>query len=580
MFSWGSEHSVASQFGAAACAPRRRRAQRGRNVRRATVGGWSAMVLLLGVGLVMPGAHGATQRANASPRTIAAPTLNDPEGLGSEHASEHAVAAIESLQPTTPAASLPVKSNLPSDIGQWGAPATPGGIVTAVHMALLYTGKILMWTTHSVKVPGESYPEQQAIASIYDPTTKKSRRVDPPLDNNIFCGFANTLADGRLLVIGGLNPNDGYSGEGIPVVLTFDPATEKWTKAPPMHQGRWYPSLVRLADGRAVAIGGHAGGRRNVPNYDVEVIPPNVGAPQLVAQYKLGAGEDMYPSEFQLPNGQIFSIASKFTHYVNPTNWKITLGPKVLAKQYTYPNGTILPLTPGGDFSIQLTGGRAGGPQTNWPATTTSVRINMSITNPAFKAMKPLPQARTNTNTVLLPDATMLMVGGNQAGNQGLPTYQALQYQPATDTWSAMATQLKRRAYHSTAVLLPDGTVLSGGDNATGGGGAALEVYSPPYLFKGARPTITAAPALAARGGTINVTTNVAVNSLVLVAPGVTTHATDLSQRLVVLATTPTAGTTLTGTLPSDNTLPPGPYMLFALNANGVPSVARWVLVA
>ena len=528
---------------------------------------------------IMPTAVGAS-RPGASPSKSNGVSTDEGQVATDAHANEHAVASVESLQVTAPAAFLPVASASSSAIGQWSPPVTPASAVTAVHMVLLDTGKVLMWTVHYVKLAGDSYQSLQTIASVYDPATHKARRVDPPVDDNIFCGYAATLADGRILVVGGTDPDHGYSGQGIPVVLTFDPVTEKWATAPSMHQGRWYPSLLRLADNRSVVIGGHLGGKRNAPNYDVETISPSVGAPQVVAQYKVGAGEDMYPSEFQLPNGQIFSIISNRTNYIDPNTWKITNGPALVAHQYTYPNGTILPLTPGGDFVVQLTGGRSGGPQTSWPGTTTSERIDLSSAKPAWKAMTPLPQPRTNTNTVLLPDGTLLMVGGNQSGNFNLGTYQALQYEPATDTWNVMAAQSKRRAYHSTAVLLPDGTVLSGGDTGGGGGGNALEVYSPPYLFAGTRPTITSAPTTAARGNTIEVKTSTPVQTIELIAPGAATHATDLEQRLVELATTPASGTDLVASLPADNTLPPGPYMLFAVDAHGVPSVAKWVRVS
>jgi hypothetical protein len=539
----------------------------------------AAAVVTAIAGLCPPALGASSRAASRSTPGQSALASSDPDAL----VSDEAVPPADANSPTAklPAALLPVRSTSPAVIGQWSAPFTPGNSVTAVHMVLLDTGKVLEWTMHYVKLPGDSYQSLQAIASVYDPVTRKAKRVDPPVDNNIFCGYATTLSNGDVLVVGGIDPDDGYSGQGVPIVLIFDPVALTWTIAPSMHQGRWYPSVVHLADGRDVAIGGHLGGKRNAPNYDVEAFPATGIGPQVVAQYKVGAGEDMYPSEFQLPNGQIFSIVSKATNYINPVTWKITNGPALVAHQYTYPNGTILPITPGGDFQIQLTGGRSGGPQTSWGATTTSERIDMSSTTPAWQAKTPLPQARTNTNTVLLPDGTMLMVGGNQSGNFSLGTYQALQYIPSTDTWNVMAAQTKRRAYHSTAVLMPDGSVLSGGDNGGGvGGGAALETYSPPYMFSTARPQITSAPTTATRGTTMNVTTNVPVQTLELIAPGAATHATDLEQRLVQLAITTSTPNTYVATLPADNTLPPGPYMLFAVDAHGVPSVATWVMVS
>ena len=146
------------------------------------------------------------------------------------------------------------------------------------------------------------------------------------------------------------------------------------------------------------------------------------------------------------------------------------------------------------------------------------------------------------------------------------------------NTWRTMAAQTLRRAYHSTAILLPDGRVLSGGDNRPGGGQKKLDIYSPPYLFKGARPTITSATASVGNGGTLNVVTPSAVNRAVLMAPGATTHANDMHQRMVELQFTSTANG-ISAQVPAAGVAPPGYYMLFILNSAGVPSVASWVHV-
>ena len=107
-----------------------------------------------------------------------------------------------------------------------------------------------------------------------------------------------------------------------------------------------------------------------------------------------------------------------------------------------------------------------------------------------------------------------------------------------------------------------------------------MEIYRPPYLFKGARPVIISTPSAAASGSDITISTNVAVAKAVLVSPGAVTHATDMHQRLIEVATTPTpTGNGLVAAIPNNGTLPPGPYMLFALDSNGVPSVASWVQV-
>ena len=181
------------------------------------------------------------------------------------------------------------------------------------------------------------------------------------------------------------------------------------------------------------------------------------------------------------------------------------------------------------------------------------------------------------------------MGGGTGDGAQGLYTFQDQQRQieifdPATGTWRLGPSQAEGRAYHSTAVLLPDARVVSAGDNfnpdgAGGDSSDTAEIYSPPYLFKGPRPEITSAPGSAAWGDTFGVYSPDPVSRAVLVAPGATTHGYDMNQRVVELAITrsdPGVGIDVKAP-PTSSVAPPGYYMLFLLNAQGVPSVANWV---
>jgi len=211
-------------------------------------------------------------------------------------------------------------------------------------------------------------------------------------------------------------------------------------------------------------------------------------------------------------------------------------------------------------------------------ATPTAQGMDFSAANPTWQSVASMPQGRHDMNLVILPDGTLLGVGGNTKGKSDLPQYDTLLYDPAMNTWRTMARQTERRAYHSTAILLPDGRVLSGGDNRPGGGNKKLEIYSPPYLFKGARPTITSATGTVANGGTLSVQTPSSVARAVLMAPGATTHANDMHQRLVELQFSQTAGG-ISAHVPAAGVAPAGYYMLFILNSAGVPSVASWVKV-
>ena len=192
-----------------------------------------------------------------------------------------------------------------------------------------------------------------------------------------------------------------------------------------------------------------------------------------------------------------------------------------------------------------------------------------------------LPQTRRNANSVLTPDGAIITIGGNGANNFDSPRFEALRYDPAANTWTELAPQAESRAYHSTAVLLPDGRIVSAGDDGpTGGGGQSdeIEVFSPPYLFQSARPTITSAPAQIGFGAQFTVgSAETNVTSAVLVAPGATTHTNDMHQRLVPLVMSPLSGGYALTAPASANIAPPGYYMLFLVNSEGVPSVARMV---
>ena len=146
------------------------------------------------------------------------------------------------------------------------------------------------------------------------------------------------------------------------------------------------------------------------------------------------------------------------------------------------------------------------------------------------------------------------------------------------------------RTYHSIALLLPDGSVLSAGDDLhedqdrpddTWLGSA--EIYRPPYLFKGARPAIGAAPAnvRGAQSFAVSTPDGASIDHAVLMAPSATTHGADMTERYVrlrVTGRTDGQGVTLAGPA-NPNVVPPGYYMLFLVNARDVPSKARWVRV-
>jgi hypothetical protein len=197
---------------------------------------------------------------------------------------------------------------------------------------------------------------------------------------------------------------------------------------------------------------------------------------------------------------------------------------------------------------------------------------------------------RRQNNATIMADGTVLITGGTHVTGwndpNGLVSVAEI-WDPETEivTQVAEADVSIYRGYHSTALLLPDGRVLvTGGDHDTGGfqNNRNAEIYSPAYLFKGPRPTVTDAPAVGELGHTIYVETPDAadITKALWVAPGSVTHAQNWSQRANHLELTQVEGGVAITLPDNENAAPLGYYMLFLVNGNGVPSVAEWVRAA
>jgi hypothetical protein len=214
-------------------------------------------------------------------------------------------------------------------------------------------------------------------------------------------------------------------------------------------------------------------------------------------------------------------------------------------------------------------------------ATNTVEILDLSASTPSWQYTAPMSFARGWANSVLLADGTVLVVGGGTSGSYNGPISTPELYDPVAATWTQMAAQAAPRMYHSTAVLLPDGRVLSAGQSK-GSLARTGEIFSPPYLFAGPRPTITSAPASVGYNQqqfTITTPDFASIGRVALVKAGSATHSNNFDQRYVDLSFVSDGVSGLTATSPPDgNHAPPGWYMLFILSS-GVPSVASWVQV-
>jgi hypothetical protein len=235
---------------------------------------------------------------------------------------------------------------------------------------------------------------------------------------------------------------------------------------------------------------------------------------------------------------------------------------------------------------VAIIGGNSGN-----GSTATIELINLTASNPAFRYGASMKFARSHVNSTLLADGTVLVTGGttsndNLDANGVLPA--EIWTPPALGTtgggsWATMASMSTPRLYHSTAVLLPDGRVLSAGGGQGGGftDHRDAQIFSPPYLFRGARPEVTSAPQTIGYGKNFAVSTpnGASIAKVLWIRLSSVTHSIDMNQRINYLS----FGTTSTGlsiTTPANaNECPPGHYMLFLVNNNGVPSVARIISI-
>ncbi|HKS36160.1 MAG TPA: galactose oxidase-like domain-containing protein [Verrucomicrobiae bacterium] len=436
---------------------------------------------------------------------------------------------------------MPPAHGQPSVVGQWGA--TQPFPFVSVHTCLLPTGKIIFW-------------DYSGNTRLWDPATTAITTPAQP-GRNTFCSGNSLFPDGRLFVPGGHIENN----VGLASASYYDPVADTWTSAPNMNAGRWYPSSTVLANGDILVTSGDA-------NHQVNDLPQVFQISNNTWRSLTSArlGLPLYPRAFLAPNGRVF-FATSTSRYLD------TAG----SGSWTTVANTLFPGRDNYGSAAMFADGRilwAGGGD---PPTATCEMIDLNAPSPAWTSRASMPQARRQNNLTLLPDGRILCTGGSSAGgfNTEDGPKAAIAYDPAANTWTTWAAESDYRGYHSTAVLLPDGRVLSsGGDNHANG-----QVFSPPYLFNGARPTITSAPTAVSHGETFFVGTpdGAGITKVTWTALGTLTHAQNWDQRINVLSFSQAAGG-LNITAPAAmNLCPPGNYLLWILNGSGVPSVARIV---
>ena len=462
--------------------------------------------------------------------------------------------------------------NDPSVIGSW-SPVMDWPLV-AINTVLLRDGRVLMWDGDA---GGDCIGSQSA--RVWNPATGLFTAVPIPYavghDDDIFCSAQALLEDGRVLVVGG-HDCDGPE-LGIAMVNIFDPGTMTWTRGPDMEYRRWYPTATTLADGRVLVTAGSVMGLLDYVPY------PELYDPKTNSWTTLAPASPAIPNYafvFQNSDGRVIFAGSdeaKMATYaldVDTQTWS-TVDPRILdaGSGVMYRPGRILKA---GSSYLSEPADNGG----NVPSAATTYVLDTGAGSPAWRQVGSMAQARTHLNLTVLPDGNVLATGGSRDIGGLTPSRAVLPaelWSPTTETWTTVATMATPRMYHSTALLLPDGRVLVAGGGRLGPDDfLSAEIYSPAYLFKGARPSITSSPATLGYGGTFDVGTpdSARIASVALIRNGSATHSFNMDQRYVPLNFTQTP-TGLSVTAPADaETAPPGYYMLFIVDDRGVPSVA------
>jgi hypothetical protein len=514
--------------------------------------------------------------ALAAPAAGAHDEVATASGHAAEDAVTHTAAQERALDAHTrqvtaldAAAAAAAVAGAPQDVGEWG-PVVDWPVI-GVHVALLPNGKVLAYDSIGDNAT-ETYPTQDHTrATVWDPATGTQTPVTVDTGFNIFCSGLAHLIDGSLFMAGG---NKDQQLNGIVQTHYFDPTSNTWSLGPNMAAGRWYPTVTPLRNGEMLITSGRV---------DTPEVRTLSGTLRSLSTASLGL--PLYPWMDVAPDGRTFySGPDQTLRKLDTTGtgaWQTLAQRDTINRDY---GGHAL-------FDIGKMIIAGGGPSTKDARV-----VDVNGASPQVTATAPMAFGRRQHNLTVLADGAVLATGGNSSGaglvdlNAGV--YPAELWNPATGQWRTLAAMQVTRQYHSTALLLPDGRVLSSGGGICGTcdqvGYLAknAEIFSPPYLYQSdgtlaSRPTIDAAPAATSYGASIEIATAdpASIRKVALVRLGAVTHSNNMEQRYIPLSFSAGA-TTLTATGPSNaNVAPPGMYMLFIINANGVPSVARMVSV-
>lgn len=439
----------------------------------------------------------------------------------------------------------------------------------AIHATLLRTGKVLLLAGSGNT--SSAFTAGSFKAGLLNPSTGSYKAVDPPYD--MFCAGHAQLPNGNILIVGGTVAYRTATADwkGSKRVYEFDVASERWIARKSMAHGRWYPSSIQAPSGNVWNFSGED--EYGLRNKQVERYTSTTGSIVQQPPWSL----PRYPSLFWTAKDRVFYAGARSegeagqpglynpgTGAVQPVDGITKLDQRRAAAALF-----------AGDATAQRVLVVGGG----WPATNTTSYIDLRPTTPVGVAGPNLRTAKAYVGAVNLPtDGSVFQTGGGTG--RDTPVYESsiIRGTAVVD----MAPNTVGRTYHSSTLLLPDGRVMTmGGDDFGSGFEMQVEVFTPPYLYQGTRPTITSAPTRVAYSTTYTVSasaTNATLASAWLIRPASTTHSLDPNQRAVRLnATAITGGLRIT--VPTKYVVQPGYHMLFVNDSKGRPSISRWIQI-
>lgn len=457
-------------------------------------------------------------------------------------------------------------------MGQWTD--TASWPLMAVHSSLLPNGKVLSWGREYASTHGFTIPpgRTNGIPTVWDPVTNAFQQVDAA-GADLFCSGQTFMADGRLVQMGGHSEVDG---EGTRTSYIYNYSSNSWAKnATNMKAGRWYPTVTPLGTGEQLVIGGTdtTGAADTIP----EILQANGTFRELT-----GAKQNLpyFPFTFLAPDGRVFYAGDSPNTFWLTTSGTGSVSASISTGETQFREYGSAVMYDIGKIIIM------GGGHT----LATAEVIDLTQASPSWRHVQSMAFPRRQMNALILANGKVLASGGSAGPDFNPATNIVLIpeiWDPVTELWTQMPAMKMPRLYHSETVLLRDGRVLSVGGGQPAAAGLSdnfnAEIYSPPYLFNpdgspvtASRPVISSAPATVTYGAAfgVQVLNAPVITKALFIRLTAVTHAINMSQRLVPLTFTQ-SGHTVTLTAPATaNIAPPGDYLLFLLNGNGVPSVA------